>query len=54
MAHRITDELSGKRTLRFDLRGLTEFEQAVLHKAREIPYGQVRPYSWVAREIGHP
>src|SRR6266699_2152196 len=49
MAHRITDELSGKRTLRFDLRGLTEFEQAVLRKAREIPYGQVRPYSWVAR-----
>src|SRR4029077_14130859 len=28
MAHRITNELSGKRTLRFDLRGLTEFEQA--------------------------
>src|SRR5216683_108113 len=54
MAHRITDELSGKRNLRFDLRGLTEFEQAVLRKAREIPYGQVRPYSWVAREIGHP
>src|SRR5258706_11705529 len=54
IAHRITDELSGKRTLRFDLRGLTEFEQAVLRKAREIPYGQVRPYSWVAREIGHP
>src|SRR5213594_5092108 len=54
MAQRITDELSGKRTLRFDLRGLTEFEQAVLRKAREIPYGQVRPYSWVAREIGHP
>src|SRR5712691_885409 len=49
MAHRITDELSGKRTLRFDLRGLTEFEQAVLRKAREIPYGQVRPYSWLAR-----
>src|SRR5207249_5613522 len=54
MAQRISDELSGKRTLRFDLRGLTEFEQAVLRKAREIPYGQVRPYSWVAREIGHP
>src|SRR5256886_218337 len=54
MAHRITDELSGKRTLRFDLRGLTEFEQAVLLKAREIPYGQVRPYSWVAREIRRP
>src|SRR5215831_13003266 len=54
LARHITEELSGKRTLRFDLRGLTEFEQAVLRKAREIPYGQVRPYSWVAREIGHP
>ena len=54
LAHQVVEELSGKRTMRFDLRGLTEFEQAVLRKAREIPYGQVRPYSWVAREIGHP
>lgn len=54
LAHQVVEELSGHRTMRFDLRGLTEFEQAVLRKAREIPYGQVRPYSWVAREIGHP
>lgn len=54
LAHQVSKELSGKRTMRFDLRGLTEFEQAVLRKAREIPFGQVRPYSWVAREIGHP
>ena len=40
--------------LRFDLRGLSEFERAVLLKALEIPPGEVRPYSWVAREIGHP
>jgi O-6-methylguanine DNA methyltransferase len=40
--------------LRFDLRGLTEFEEAVLRKAFEIPRGEVRPYSWIAREIGHP
>jgi O-6-methylguanine DNA methyltransferase len=40
--------------LRFDLRGLSEFEQAVLRKAFEIPRGEVRPYSWIAREIGHP
>jgi O-6-methylguanine DNA methyltransferase len=39
---------------RFDLRGLSEFEQAVLRKALEIPPGEVRPYSWVAREIGRP
>ena len=40
--------------IRFDLTGLTEFEQAVLKKALEIPRGQVRPYGWIAREIGHP
>jgi len=40
--------------IRFDLRGLTEFEQAVLRKALEIPAGEVRPYGWVAREIGNP
>lgn len=37
-----------------DLGALTEFEQAVLRKTMEIPYGEVRPYSWVAREIGRP
>lgn len=40
--------------LRFDLQGMTSFERAVLMKTREIPRGEVRPYSWVAREIGHP
>jgi O-6-methylguanine DNA methyltransferase len=40
--------------LRFDFSGLTEFEQAVLKKALEIPRGQVRPYGWIAKEIGHP
>jgi O-6-methylguanine DNA methyltransferase len=40
--------------LRFDLRGLSEFERAVLLKALEIPRGEVRPYAWIAREIGHP
>lgn len=44
----------GRRELRFDLRGLSEFERAVLLKALEIPSGEVRPYSWIAREIGHP
>jgi len=42
------------RTLRYDLRGLTEFEVAVLRKALEIPKGEVRSYSWIAREIGRP
>lgn len=40
--------------VRFDLRGLSEFERAVLLKAFEIPPGEVRPYSWIAREIGRP
>jgi O-6-methylguanine DNA methyltransferase len=40
--------------LRFDLRGLSEFERAVLLKALEIPSGEVRPYSWIAKEIGRP
>lgn len=45
---------NGRADLRFDLRGLSEFERAVLLKAREIPRGEVRPYSWIAREIGKP
>ena len=44
----------GRPQLRFDLRGLSEFERAVLLKALEIPSGEVRPYSWVAKEIGRP
>jgi O-6-methylguanine DNA methyltransferase len=43
-----------RQELRFDLRGLSEFERAVLMKALEIPAGEVRPYSWIAKEIGHP
>lgn len=37
-----------------DLTDLTEFQQAVLRKTLEIPPGQLRPYGWVAREIGKP
>jgi O-6-methylguanine DNA methyltransferase len=54
LADKIEDQLEGKRRLRFDLRGLTPFTQAVLRKTQEIPRGQVRPYGWIAREIGHP
>ena len=46
---------SGKlERLPVDLRGLTEFQQAVLRKTAEIPPGEIRPYGWVAREIGKP
>ena len=40
--------------LRYDLRGLGDFDRAVLAKTLEIPCGEVRPYAWIAREIGHP
>jgi len=56
LARAIEKQLSSGRAqgLSFDLRGLSEFEQAVLHKALEIPRGEVRPYAWVAAEIAHP
>lgn len=38
--------------LRFDLRRLSGFERAVLEVTQHIPRGQVRPYSWVAQQIG--
>jgi len=54
LAAKIQDQLEGKRRMRFDLRGLTPFAQAVLRKTLEIRRGEVRPYGWIAREIGHP
>jgi O-6-methylguanine DNA methyltransferase len=40
--------------LDYDLRGVGDFDRAVLAKTLEIPRGEVRPYAWIAREIGHP
>lgn len=37
-----------------DLRGRTPFEVSVWLKALEIPFGEVRPYGWIAAEIGNP
>src|ERR1700693_1315317 len=51
---KIEDELSGKRRMRFDLRGQSEYEQTVLRNTYQIPRGEVRPYGWVAREIRRP
>jgi O-6-methylguanine DNA methyltransferase len=52
----IERRLAGDRPARIDLdlRGTTEFEQAVWLKALEIPRGEVRPYGWIAAEIGRP
>lgn len=40
--------------LPLDLRGLTAFESDVLHAAMTIPRGELRPYSWIAGQIGRP
>jgi O-6-methylguanine DNA methyltransferase len=40
--------------LDYDLRGLSPFEREVLDACSTVPPGQVRPYSWIAREIGRP
>jgi O-6-methylguanine DNA methyltransferase len=48
----IADGRPGK--LPVDLSGLTEFQQAVLRRAATIPKGEVRPYGWIAKEIGRP
>jgi O-6-methylguanine DNA methyltransferase len=52
----IERRLGGDRRARVpvDLRGRTEFERQVLMKALDIPHGQVRPYGWIAAEIGRP
>ncbi len=56
LADAIARRLAGDRRVRIplDLRGRTEFEVAVWTKALEIPRGEVRPYGWVAAEIGRP
>jgi methylated-DNA-[protein]-cysteine S-methyltransferase len=52
----IRRRLDGDRRVRIDLdlRGHTVFERDVWQKALEIPRGEVRPYGWVAAEIGRP
>ena len=52
----IVRRLEGDRRVHIDLdlRGHTDFERDVWMKALEIPRGEVRPYGWVAAEIGRP
>ena len=56
LAGKIARRLGGDRHVRIDLdlRGSTPFERAVWLKALEIPRGEVRPYGWIAAEIGRP
>lgn len=56
LARAIARRLAGDRQakIELDLRGSTAFEVAVWRKALEIPRGEVRPYGWIAAEIGKP
>jgi O-6-methylguanine DNA methyltransferase len=56
LAARIARRIAGDRRaeVRVDLRGRSTFERDVLLKAAQIPHGEVRPYSWIAAEIGRP
>ena len=61
VAQRAREELSeyfqGKRaffSVPVDLSEAPDFQKKVLAAARRIPFGEVRPYAWVARRIGHP
>jgi len=56
LSRQITRQLGGEyqAALPLDFEGLTWFAGAALRKTMEIPWGEVRPYSWIAREIGRP
>jgi len=56
LSRAIASRIAGNRRVRIklDLRGHTAFEVAVWMKALEIPHGEVRPYGWIAAEIGKP
>jgi O-6-methylguanine DNA methyltransferase len=56
LANAVARRLDGDRRvrIRLDLRGHSPFEQDVWRKALEIPRGEVRPYGWIAAEIGRP
>lgn len=57
VADEVRDYLRGNRTAfdcSVDLTGATDFNRKVLECVREIPYGALRSYKWVAAQIGHP
>jgi O-6-methylguanine DNA methyltransferase len=56
LAQAIARRIAGDRRahIPLDLRGHTPFEVMVWMKALEIPRGEVRPYGWIAAEIGRP
>ena len=53
----LSEYFQGKRaffSVPVDLSATPDFQQKVLAAARRIPFGEVRPYAWVAQRIGHP
>ena len=56
LARAIDRRLGGDKRVRIDLdlRGHSDFERDVWRKALDIPRGEVRPYGWIAAEIGRP
>ena len=56
VARLVADFFSGKRLPleAFDLATEKEFERGVLAAALAIPWGEVRSYAWLAREVGQP
>jgi O-6-methylguanine DNA methyltransferase len=55
-AQAIRKAVSGKggANVPLDLSSLSSFERLVLQHLKQIPSGEVRPYSWLAKECGRP
>ncbi len=57
LRNELDDYFEGKLT-RFDwplsLESGTDFEQAVWLALRKVPYGETRPYKWIASQVGRP
>lgn len=50
----LSGDTRAARALTYDIAHLPAFSQAVLRTALQIPRGQVRPYGWIAAQIGAP
>jgi O-6-methylguanine DNA methyltransferase len=53
----LAEYLAGQRaffSVPVDLSAAPPFQRRVLEAARDIPYGEARPYAWIAARIGHP
>ncbi len=52
----VEDALASGRTdeLEVDMSGIGDYQRSVLAACQTIPVGQVRPYGWIAEEIGNP